>query len=312
MVLATGVLVGLVGTSSAQFISLDGTTEPILAHAKSNDVLLTAEMPDASLKEVAGWLTRSRLNYVLDQSALDSEKRATFHFKDVPGRQVLKTVAETFDLQLTEVEGVAVLRRPSAPLPPVAPITVQAAKVAPLPPSTSAQNNELDKAVQAAEAAAKEAENATDLATARAAARKAAEAARKAAELARSRSRFEFSFGEKPFKNFRMDPKAMEEMQEAMKQFKAFALDDKAIAEMQRAMAEAGKNFGPMFKSLRPREFLKSLTDEQKKLLQSRGYLRMGDLTDKQRELLGNPQGAVNFSFSVEGQKIDVRGEESI
>lgn len=351
MVLGTGVLVGLVGTSSAQFISLDGTTEPILVHAKSNDVLLTAELTDASLKDVTDWLTRSRLNFVIDRTGVDPEKRVDLHFKEIPGRQVLKTVAEAFGLQLTEVEGVVVLRGQQASLPVITPVAGS-----PLPPLTQPdksqkltvqemdgkliikqtnppllrvitpppfsgfsgagpQSAELEKAVKEAEDAAREAERATDLSTARAAARRAADAARRAANLARKPLPFSFSRT--------MDPMSKEEFDKVMKALPPFAFDEKARADMEKAMkdfkfdektrAEMEKAMKEMptipFRKIKPREFMDSLTESQKALMKKQGYLNLKDLTDKQREMLGNPNGQMKMLFDLAGNKIEIRGD---
>jgi hypothetical protein len=350
MVLGVAALVGLVGTSSAQFISLDGTTEPILAYAKSNDILLSAELPDATLQEVTNWLNRSRLNFVIDQSALNSDKHATLSFKQVPGRQVLRTIATAYGLEAVENGAVITLRKPDSvqnsfalvvadPQEPSRPVIVP---VAPQPPS----NGELENAVKQAEAAAKEAEDATDLATAKAAAKKAAEAARKAAALAR-KSRGVFSFRGPGIESFTLNRKAQEEMKQGMDSFKMdeksraeleramkelrsiepFKMDDKARAELDRAMKEFGKANMFMWREpgqlsrplipspyramrVKPRELMESLTDSQKNLAQTRGYLKLSDLTDKQRQLLGNPEGSFNFSFKIDGKTLEIRGDE--
>lgn len=201
--LGLGAIGGLVGTSSAQFISLDGVTEPIVVKAKSNDVTLTADFTEASLKEVVQWMKRVGLDFVADPSVTSTDRRVALHFKEASGHEVIESVACAFGLDVVMDGDSYVLGDPSAAAPVAIAVSEvkgvalpeemvdaadAAATVDPQDEQAAKQAAEsaeaMAKAVAEAESAADEAEAATDLATAKAAAKRAAQAARRAAEMA--------------------------------------------------------------------------------------------------------------------------------
>jgi hypothetical protein len=66
---------------------------------------------------------------------------------------------------------------------------------------------------------------------------------------------------------------------------------------------------GAKARSIDAEKFMASVTPAQKELQKSRGYLKVSDLTDAQREMLGiKDDQDLNLEFVIKGEKISIKG----
>ena len=121
------------------------------------------------------------------------------------------------------------------------------------------------------------------------------------------KSLYELSTGGKGY-TFKMDPKALAELQKLQKSEKGFSDQSKLFKEL-KAFPDMK---GMTFHKIDPDQFLKSLTEKQKDLMKRQGHLKFSDLSDAQKAMMfmGSAKDlpeSFTFVFLANGQKITIK-----
>ena len=107
--------------------------------------------------------------------------------------------------------------------------------------------------------------------------------------------------------------RAMKAREEAMKELKRHFGEggdfSKRMEKMQAELKE--KMAGVAIKLENLKEFMKSLTPEQRKLAKEQGYLKLSDLTKEQRKLLGgfDDRDELHMKFRIDDETIVIKGD---
>jgi len=278
--------------------------------AQSMGKPLTGKFTNAKPQEVLNWLQRNGVNFVIESGQIDKDARITLNVENQPREAVVDAISSALGGHFTLRNGIYVFRKGYGTLAPSIefrslPRTVLPGRVLPPAAPTAPQIK-----VRTLNPEDLKAELGPDFA------KKMEEMAKK---MELNAKEFEKAFGpefqksmEERSKVFTKEfgPDFAKKMEEMAKKMEAESKQmEKAFGpEFQKQMEEMGKKMELRMKELdskgltQPRiltfsstnldELIKSLTNEQKATLKSRGFLTVDDLTSAQKSKLGKlPEG---------------------
>ncbi len=284
---------------------------------------VSVRFTNAKAKEVFGWLQKKNVNFVVDDSQLPANKTITLNLQNQAMEDVLEAIGsalggrfekrkDIYVFQAGEGRGYRQLKRTVDPARPAAPwMRIETLPSRPMSPE---EKKRFDASMQKFEAEmkrfgekmekdfgpefekkfnSKEFELKMDKAF-------GPEFQKRMEEFGKSFEGFGKSF-EGMGKQFELDFKDFDK--EFEKDFKDFDIDLKGLKKL-------GETVEVTVKEKNVDELLKSLTTEQKKLQQDRGYLLLKDLTAAQRKHFpGEMKGKFEISIVKDGQKLTIKGE---
>ncbi len=273
---------------------------------------VSVRFTNAKAKEVFGWLQKKNVNFVVDDSQLPANKTITLNLQNQAMEDVLEAIGSALGGRFEKRKGIYVYQSGEGRML-LAPMTALDSTRMALPrmrietlpsrPMSPEEKKKFDASMKKFEA-----------------------------EMKQFGEKMEKSFGpefEKQFNSKEMElklnkafgpdfEKRMEEFGKSFEgmgkqfelHFKDFDKDFKDLDLDLKELSKLGETIEVTVKEKDVDGLLKSLTPEQKKLQEDRGYLLLKDLTAAQRKHFpGEMKGKFEISIVKDGQKLTIKGE---
>ncbi len=273
---------------------------------------VSVRFTNAKAKEVFGWLQKKNVNFVVDDSQLPANKTITLNLQNQAMEDVLEAIGSALGGRFEKRKGIYVYQSGDSRMLLTEMKALDSTRMAlprmrietlPSRPMSPEEKKKFDASMKKFEA-----------------------------EMKQFGEKMEKSFGpefEKQFNSKEMElklnkafgpdfEKRMEEFGKSFEgmgkqfelHFKDFDKDFKDLDLDLKELSKLGETIEVTVKEKDVDGLLKSLTPEQKKLQEDRGYLLLKDLTAAQRKHFpGEMKGKFEISIVKDGQKLTIKGE---